>query len=132
MVAKASVFRVEVASRERNSRGNHDALEALLKEKSVKLGDTATWLTEYNELQTKDAQAFLQSRQKTVKTLKDDIVKTGFTLVLANLLARWDDPQQPSEFCSRVRQFRPHPSGVLITAGLLTLGAPSGSTCLKM
>ena len=79
--------------------------EALLKEKSVKPEDTAAWLTEYDELQTKGAEAFLQSRQKTVNTLKDDIEKTGFTLVPAGFLARWDDPQRSSGFCSRLRQF---------------------------
>ena len=109
----------------------HDALEALLKEKSVKPEDTAAWLTEYDELQTKGAEAFLQSRQKTVNTLKDDIEKTGFTLVPAGFIARWDDPQQPSGFCSRLRQFWPHLFGVLVTAGLLTLGAPFWFNLLK-
>jgi hypothetical protein len=109
----------------------HDALEALLKEKSVKPEDTAAWLTEYDELQTKGAEAFLQSRQKTVNTLKDDIEKTGFTLVPAGFLARWDDPQQSSGFWSRLRQFWPHLFGVLATAGLLTLGAPFWFNLLK-
>jgi hypothetical protein len=109
----------------------HDAIEALLKEKSVKPEDTAAWLTEYDELQTKGAEAFLQSRQKTVNTLKDDIERTGFTLVPAGFLARWDDPQRPSGFCSRLRQFWPHLFGVLATAGLLTLGAPFWFNLLK-
>jgi hypothetical protein len=109
----------------------HDALEALLKEKSVKPEDAAAWLTEYDELQTKGAEAFLQSRQKTVNTLKDDIEKTGFTLVPAGFIARWDDPQRPSGFCSRLRQFWPHLFGVLVTAGLLTLGAPFWFNLLK-
>ena len=109
----------------------HDALEALLKEKSVKPEDTAAWLTEYDELQTKGAEAFLQSRQKTVNTLKDDIEKTGFTLVPAGFLARWDDPQRSSGFWSRLRQFWPHLFGVLATAGLLTLGAPFWFNLLK-
>ncbi len=101
----------------------HDAIEALLKEKSVKPEDAAAWLAEYDDLQTKGAQAFLQSRQKSVTTLKDDIEKTGFTLVPAGFMARWDDPQRASGFCSRLRQFWPHLFGVLATAGLLTLGA---------
>jgi hypothetical protein len=109
----------------------HDALEAQLKEKSVKPEDTAAWLTEYDELQAKGAEAFLQSRQKTVNTLKDDIEKTGFTLVPTGLLARWDDPQRPSGFYSRLRQFWPHLFGVLVTAGLLTLGAPFWFNLLK-
>ena len=109
----------------------HEALEALLKEKSVKPEDTATWLTEYDEVQTKGAETFLQSRQKTVNTLKDDIEKTGFTLVPAGLLARWDDPQRPSGFYSRLGQFWPHLFGVLVTAGLLTLGAPFWFNLLK-
>ena len=109
----------------------HDALEALLKEKSVKPEDTAAWLTEYDELQTKGAEAFLQSRQKTVNTLKDDIEKTGFTLVPAGFIARWDDPQRPSGFYSRLGQFWPHLFGVLVTAGLLTLGAPFWFNLLK-
>src|SRR5215475_5279207 len=109
----------------------HEALGAQLKEKSVKPEDTTAWLTEYDELQTKGAEAFLQSRQKTVNTLKDDIEKTGFTLVPAGLLARWDDPQRPTGFCSRLRQFWPHLFGVLATAGLLTLGAPFWFNLLK-
>ena len=109
----------------------HDALEALLKEKSVKPEDTAAWLTEYDELQTKGAEAFLQSRQKTINTLKDDIEKTGFTLVPAGFIARWDDPQRPSGFYSRLGQFWPHLFGVLVTAGLLTLGAPFWFNLLK-
>jgi hypothetical protein len=108
-----------------------DALETQLKEKSVKPEDTAAWLTEYDELHTKGAEAFLQSRKKTVNTLKDDIEKTGFTLVPAGLLARWDDPQQPSGFYSRLRQFWPHLFGVLATAGLLALGAPFWFNLLK-
>jgi hypothetical protein len=109
----------------------HDALEALLKERSVKPEDTAAWLTEYDELQIKGADAFLQSRQKTIDTLKDDIEKTGFTLVPAGFMARWDDPQRPSGFYSRLRQFWPHLFGVLATAGLLTLGAPFWFNLLK-
>jgi hypothetical protein len=109
----------------------HDAIEALLKEKSVKPEDTAAWLTEYDELQTKGAEAFLQSRQKTVNTLKDDIEKTGFTLVPAGFIARWDDPQRPSGFYSRLGQFWPHLFGVFVTAGLLTLGAPFWFNLLK-
>lgn len=109
----------------------HDALEALLKEKSVKPEDTAAWLTDYDDLQTKGAEGFLQSRQKTVNTLKDDIEKTGFTLVPAGFIARWDDPQRPSGFYSRLGQFWPHLFGVLVTAGLLTLGAPFWFNLLK-
>ena len=109
----------------------HDALEVLLKEKSVKPEDTAAWLTEYDELQTKGGEAFLQSRQKSVATLKDDIEKTGFALVPAGFIARWDDPQRPSGFCSRLGQFWPHLFGVFVTAGLLTLGAPFWFNLLK-
>src|SRR6266487_4030216 len=109
----------------------HDAIEALLKEKSVKPEDAAAWLAEYDDLQTKGAQAFLQSRQKSVTTLKDDIEKTGFTLVPAGFMARWDDPPRASGFCSRLRQFWPHLFGVLATAGLLTLGAPFWFNLLK-
>jgi hypothetical protein len=113
------------------AKAHHDAIEALLKEKSVKPEDTAAWLTEYDELQTKGAEAFLQSRQKTVNTLKDDIEKTGFTLVPAGFIARWDDPQRPSGFYSRLGQFWPHLFGVFVTAGLLTLGAPFWFNLLK-
>ncbi len=109
----------------------HDAIEALLKEKSVKPEDAAAWLAEYDDLQTKGAQAFLQSRQKSVTTLKDDIEKTGFTLVPAGFMARWDDPQRASGFCSRLGQFWPHLFGVFVTAGLLTLGAPFWFNLLK-
>src|SRR6266480_1930339 len=109
----------------------HDALEALLKEKSVKPEDAAAWLAEYDDLQTKGAQAFLQSRQKSVTTLKDDIEKTGFTLVPAGFMARWDDPQRARGFCSRLGQFWPHLFGVFVTAGLLTLGAPFWFNLLK-
>jgi hypothetical protein len=109
----------------------HDALEALLKEKSVKPDDAAAWLTEYDEVQTKSAQAFLQSRQKSLTTLKDDIKKTGFALVPTGFIARWDDPQRPSGFFSRLRQFWPHLFGILVTAGLLTLGAPFWFNLLK-
>jgi hypothetical protein len=109
----------------------HDALEALLKEKSVKPEDIAAWLAEYDELQIKGADAFLQSRKKSVTTLKGDIEKTGFALVPAGFMARWDDPQRPSGFCSRLAQFWPHLFGVLVTAGLLTLGAPFWFNLLK-
>jgi hypothetical protein len=109
----------------------HDALDALLKEKSVKPEDTAAWLTEYDELQTKGAEAFLQSRQKSLTTLKDDIEKIGFALVPAGFMARWDDPRRPSGFCSRLGQFWSHLFGVLLTAGLLTLGAPFWFNLLK-
>ena len=109
----------------------HDALGAQLKEKSVKPDDTTAWLTEYDELQTEAAEAFLQSRQKTVNTLKDDIEKTGFTLVPTKFMGRWDDPLQPGDFYSRVGQFWFHLFGVLATAGLLTLGAPFWFNLLK-
>ena len=109
----------------------HDALGAQLNEKSVKPEDATAWLAEYDKLETKGAEAFLQSRQKTVNTLKDDIGRTGFTLAPAGFLARWDDPQRPSGFCSRLRQFWPHLFGVFATAGLLTLGAPFWFNLLK-
>jgi hypothetical protein len=109
----------------------HDALEALLKEKSVKPEDIAAWMADYDELQAKGAEEFFQSRQKSVATLKDDIEKTGFALVPAKFMGRWDDPLQPGDFYSRVGQFWFHLFGVLATAGLLTLGAPFWFNLLK-
>jgi len=109
----------------------HDALEAQLKEKSARPEDIAAWMAEYDELQAKGAEEFLQSRQKSVVTLKDDIEKTGFALVPAKFMGRWDDPLRPGDFYSRVGQFWFHLFGVFATAGLLTLGAPFWFNLLK-
>jgi hypothetical protein len=107
----------------------HDALEALLKEKAP---DEATaWLAEYDGLQDDGAKQFLKSRQEMAATLKDDLAKTGFDLVPASFLGRWDDPQRASDLYSRLGQFWPHLLGVLITAGFLTLGPPFWFNLLK-
>lgn len=107
----------------------HDALEALLKEKSP--NEAAAWLAEYDGLQAEGAKKFLQSRQEMAATLKDDLAKTGFDLVPASFLGRWDDPQRASDFCARLCQFWPHLLGVLLTAGFLTLGPPFWFNLLK-
>ena len=66
-----------------------------------------------------------------VAGLKDDLGKTGFDLVPAWFLGRWDDPRQPSGFCARLGQFWPHILGILLTAGFLTLGSPFWFNLLK-
>ena len=108
-----------------------DALAALLKEKAVKPDEAAAWLAEYDSLQADGAKEYLQSRQKMGTTLKEDLARTGFDLVPPSFLGRWDDPQRPSKFGSRLGQFCPHLLGVLLTAGLLTLGSPFWFNLLK-
>ena len=109
----------------------HDALEASLKEKSVKPDEAAAWLAEYDGLQAEGAKTFLRSRQEMAATLKDDLARTGFDLVPASFLGRWNDPHRAGEFWSRLGQFWPHLLGVLLTAGFLTLGPPFWFNLLK-
>lgn len=104
----------------------HDALEAWLKAKAVNPDEAAALLKEYDGLQAEGTKKYLQSRQETAATLKDDLAKTGFDLVPASFLGRWDDPRY-----SGLGQFWPHLLGLLLTAGFLTLGPPFWFNLLK-
>lgn len=63
-----------------------------------------------------EAEELLKARQTSIELLKRNLDSTGFDLVPATFLGRWGYPRRLHLF--------DHLSGILITAGLLTLGAP--------
>lgn len=68
-------------------------------------------------------QELIKVRQRNVELLKRDLDSAGFDLVPARFLGRWGYPRRLHLF--------DHLSGILITAGLLTLGAPFWFNLLK-
>jgi hypothetical protein len=107
-----------------------DALQALLKEKAVPPDEATTLLEEYDAFKAEAAKKFMQSRQEMATSLKNDLAKTGFDLVPGSFLGRWDG-DRASELRARIWQFWPHLLGVLLSAGLLTLGPPFWFNLLK-
>jgi hypothetical protein len=106
-----------------------DALQALLAEKGV--NEAKAWLDEYDALKADAAKNYMQSRQEMATSLKNDLAKTGFDLVPGSFLGRWDGPNYTSKVSARLWQFWPHLLGVLLSAGLLTLGPPFWFNLLK-
>lgn len=92
------------------------------------------WLDEYDGLQAAGGIAFEKARKATFTELQNQVGDAGFDLAPASFLGRWDDEKLPdwaSGLCPLVAHFLVHLLGVLMTAGLLALGAPFWFNLLK-
>jgi len=113
----------------------HQAIAARLQEAeakgSIKSEEAALLLADYDALKNEGTEEFLKNRRETVSRLRDTLADAEFDIVPASFLGRWDNRDRASGFCVRLAQFWPHLFGVLLTAGLLTLGAPFWFNLLK-
>jgi hypothetical protein len=129
-LVKHPLFELKALPPNGTAESYRDALQALFKEKAVKPGETNDLLAEYDAIRNKGVEEFLRSHQEAAITLKDQLAKTGFDLVPGSFLGRWDG-DRASELRARIWQFWPHLLGVLLSAGLLTLGPPFWFNLLK-
>ncbi|MGH9424865.1 MAG: hypothetical protein ACRD2L_00940, partial [Terriglobia bacterium] len=83
----------------------------------------AAWLEDYNALFGDGTMAFEQARSDTFNKLKSGLAESGFDLIPNPIFHRWMD-EDPFPW------FR-HFLGMIITAALLTLGAPFWFNLLK-
>lgn len=93
------------------------------------------WLAEYDSLQPAGKLAFETARQNAFRDLKKQMDTAGFSLAPVPFLGRWDS-EKLSGWVTRIRppvvaHYFVHFIGVLMTAGLLTLGAPFWFNLLK-
>lgn len=105
----------------------------------------AEWLADYDALYADGTMAAVRRNQKTYQELQKKVAEAGFDIVPTPFLGRWD--KEPLPTWARVGQahwwqpnwkahprraiFTRHLLGMLITAGLLTLGAPFWFNLLK-
>jgi hypothetical protein len=82
----------------------------------------ARWISDYEAMVNEATTAFLEGRRELVGILSQEIEKAGFDLIPKKLFNRWNSVQ---------RLWPGHRIGILITAGLLTLGAPFWFNLLK-
>jgi hypothetical protein len=115
--------------------GYRQAIQARLQDDvtkgSLKPQEMAPLLADYDALKDEGVQEFLKAGKENVRQLQETLADADFPLAPASFLGRWDDPKHGRDFWSRVGLFWPHLFGVLITAGLLTLGAPFWFNLLK-
>lgn len=82
----------------------------------------AAWLEDYNALFEDGTMAFEQGRRDTFNKLKSGLAESGFDLIPNRILHRWKGETFP---------WFGHFWGMVITAALLTLGAPFWFNLLK-
>ena len=94
----------------------------------------AAWIDDYDSLEPAGKLAYEQAQKNSFQDLQKQIDTTGFRLAPAKLLGRWND-EKPSGWLGNVwaplAHYLAHLVGVLMTAGLLTLGAPFWFNLLK-
>jgi hypothetical protein len=96
--------------------------------------DAVKWLAEYDALKNDGVMAFEKSRQESFRNLQATMHDTGFDLVPKPLFGRWDKetlPDWTSCYYPPLAHYLRHLIGVLMTAGLLALGAPFWFNLLK-
>jgi hypothetical protein len=92
------------------------------------------WLAEYDSLQPAGKLAFETAEQNAFRDLQKQMDAAGFSLAPASLFGRWDAERLPpwaAGVCPLLAHYLVHLIGVLMTAGLLTLGAPFWFNLLK-
>ena len=92
------------------------------------------WLAEYDLLQPAGKIAFENSRLTATQDLQTLMDATGFSLAPTTFLGRWDGEKVSGwlgPVCPLLAHYFRHIIGVLMTAGLLTLGAPFWFNLLK-
>ena len=83
----------------------------------------AAWLEDYNALFQDGTMAFEQARRDTFNKLKSGLAESGFDLIPNPIFHRWRG-EDPFPWFG-------HLLGMVITAALLTLGAPFWFNLLK-
>lgn len=92
------------------------------------------WLAEYDSLQSAGKFAYESARQNAYRDLKKQMDAAGFALAPVPFLSRWDSEPLPvwaRGIYPPAAHYLVHFIGVLMTAGLLTLGAPFWFNLLK-
>jgi hypothetical protein len=92
------------------------------------------WLAEYDSLQPAGKFAYETARQNAYRDLKKQMDAAGFALAPVPFLSRWDSEPLPlwaRRIYPPAAHYLVHFIGVLMTAGLLTLGAPFWFNLLK-
>jgi hypothetical protein len=74
---------------------------------------------------------FFEKEKERGRRLQETLASADFDLVPAPFFGRWDNANRKPDLYTRFAQFGPHLFGVLVTAGLLTLGAPFWFNLLK-
>lgn len=95
---------------------------------------TKQWLAEYDSLQPAGKFAYENARQNAYRDLKKQMDAAGFALAPVPFLSRWDTEPLPlwaTGIFPPAAHYLVHLIGVLMTAGLLTLGAPFWFNLLK-
>jgi hypothetical protein len=95
---------------------------------------TKQWLAEYDSLQPAGKFAYENARQDAYRDLKKQMDAAGFALAPVPFLSRWDSEALPlwaRRIYPPAAHYLVHLIGVLMTAGLLTLGAPFWFNLLK-
>jgi hypothetical protein len=95
---------------------------------------TKQWLAEYDSLQPAGKFAYENARQNAYRDLKKQMDAAGFALAPVPFLSRWDTEPLPlwaTRIYPPAAHYLVHLIGVLMTAGLLTLGAPFWFNLLK-
>jgi hypothetical protein len=101
--------------------------------------NTADWLAEYSRLQPEGVKAFQKAQAKTLDALRAQMEQAGFDLIPRPLFGRWDEEKLPAWTnwwaigCIPRYFFHvgAHVLGIVVTASLLTLGAPFWFNLLK-
>jgi hypothetical protein len=97
--------------------------------------DTAAeWLAEYDVMLPEGTKAFQEARNATLNDLRTKLEQAGFDLVPSPLLERWKKEALPAwtkGWDPLLAHYLIHLVGVLMTAGLLALGAPFWFNLLK-
>ena len=93
------------------------------------------WLAEYDSLQPAGRLALQSARQNAVRDLQKQMDAAGFSLAPLSLFGRWDGEKLPP-WATGIHppvaaHYLVHLLGVLMTVGLLTLGAPFWFNLLK-
>jgi hypothetical protein len=120
--------------------GVHDAIQAKVAANAnanavPDAAKTKEWLAEFDSLQPAGKLALETARQTAFRDLQEQMDATGFSLAPTSLFGRWDAEKLPA-WATRIRppgaaHYLVHFIGVLMTAGLLTLGAPFWFNLLK-
>jgi hypothetical protein len=117
----------------------HDAIQAKVTANTAanatpdadKMND---WLAQYDSLQSAGKLAFETAQQNAFRDLQKQMDAAGFTLAPASLFGRWNAERLPAwatEVYPWLAHYLVHLIGVVMTAGLLTLGAPFWFNLLK-
>jgi hypothetical protein len=112
------------------------ALNAQLTGNNVNPEEAKAFLDDYDLLYTSAAKKFEESSREQAERLRKTVHEAGFDLVPVNFLGRWDQPAESQlhgwpRLRRQIGHTFSHVLGILVTAGLLALGAPFWFNLLK-